>query len=425
MLRFPWWMQFLHLKFLISRPGRQAATLIGLNYLQAAISFAVGLWLAKRLGEVNYGIVGSGYALVAITTTFVDFGAERTLVRDLAHSLNSHVTLTASVAMRCALALVCAAIGAVILAATRPANATIMVLFFLSGLVLGVSPRGWLDYRGRMVAHSLIVFAERVIFSFVVVWCVNCNSSALSVLCVAVCGLASRCASIAVQWWYTSASFVPTWSSIGDRLRWLFIQNWIVAAATIGNLAAPHLNGLVLAYKRGPAEMSHYFLAFQISAAVGILQKVVVRILVPRIAQATRPGSDPAVLVARFRRYILLSTMVTAGMTVTILVIAETAVLTFLPIGFADAIWPLRLLLATCVVDGIAFVVNHFLLCLRQDASYFATCIVKGVAAILLGLALIPYLGANGVAATALICTSLTLVVQLVLCSRVIHQWRG
>ncbi len=407
-----------------SHEGRVAAKLLVFNYLQAAISFAVSMWLARYLGAEAYGVIGYGISLAAISGTLVDFGGERTLVRDLTHSEDANATMTASMTLRAVLAVVVGVIGSFWIASSDFAQDNRLPLIFcsLSGLLFGLSPRGWYDYRYEMNAHAWVLLVEKVLYSISTVCLVLLFPLKVSVLIVACCLLGSRLGSFAAQWWQVRRSYTPVVENLGANLRWLVTENTFVAAAMLGNMMAPHVNGLLLGYQKGEASMAHYFLAFQVMAAVQILQQVAVRMLVPRIAEVTRPGTSVALMRGRFVRFAMYSLTITLVLVVPMILLAGWMIGSFLPNNFQASVLPLRLLLFSCIAHSMGLVFNHFLICLRKNSHYFTTSIGKGLLAIALGWLLIPQYGAVGVALTILLCATLTMMVQCGLAWNAISQ---
>jgi len=412
---FPWSAKRASLFGAVKSPkGRVAAKLLIFNYLQAGVSFAVSIWLAKQLGEEAYGVVGYGFALASICGTLVDFGGERTLVRDLTHAEDASATMTASVSLRIIMALFVGVLGAWWIGYGTLAEGFRwpLVLCSFSGILFGLSPKGWYDYQYLMGTQAGIMLAEKVLYSIVTVSLVLLFPGPMGVLIVAASLFGSRLASFGAQWWLAFRSYSPKTENLKAEISWIFSQNVLVAAAMLGNLVAPHINALLLGHQKGEAAMAHFFLAFQVVAVIQILQQVAARMLVPRIAEVTSPGIPAALTRSRFIRFSIYSLIITLLLVIPLILLAGWLIGQLLPAGFQAAILPLRLLLLSCIAHSIGLIVNHFLICLRYNAHYFATSIGKGIAAIILGWLLIPNYGAVGVALTILLCATLTMAVQ-------------
>jgi len=422
---FPWLAKLAPLFGVAKSPkGRVAAKLLVFNYLQAGVSFFVSMWLAKKLGEEGYGIVGYGFTLAAICHALVDFGGERTLVRDLTHTEDANKTMTASVVMRLFIATIVGLVGAlwIFFGSTARGHILPLTLFSFSGIMFGLSPKGWYDFKYRMSAHAGILLVEKVLYSVFTVVLVLSLAGPSGVLIVAVCLFGTRLVSLMAQWWQTLKTFSPTTQNLSSDLSWILSQNVFVAAAMLGNLMAPHVNGLLLGYQKGEAAMAHFFLAVQVLAMVQIVQQAAARMLVPRIAEVTSPGTPNAIIRSRFIRFSLYSLTITLLLVIPLILSAGWLIGLFLPEGFQASVLPLRLLLLSSLAHSIGLIVNHFLICLRCNAHYFATSIGKGGIAILLGWLLIPGYGAFGVALTILICATLTMTVQCGLAWKAISQ---
>lgn len=407
-----------------SPKGRVAAKLLIFNYLQAGLSFAVSMWLAKELGDVDYGVVGYGFTIAAICSTLVDFGGERTLVRDLTQSPDAQATMTASLLMRAILSLIVGSVAIIWLSTGVLATEHRVPLSIcaISGVLFGLSPKGWYDFRYQMGTHAGIMFAEKLLYCVLTVSMVLIWPSHLGVLIVASCLFGSRLLSFILQWSKASQTFAFNASDFKENISWLIAQNTLVAAAAFANLIAPHVNGLILGHQKGEAAMGHFFLAFQVVAVVQILQQVAARMLVPRIAEVTREGTPAQQVHAYLIRFIGYSLVITLVLVVPLILLARILISSLLPESYLASVFPLRLLLFSCIAHSIGLIVNHFLICMRCNGHYFATSIGKGVLALVLGWLLIPQYGANGVAFTVLACATLTMMVQWYLTSKAISR---
>ena len=58
-------------------------TFSGLNYLQSLLSFITSILLAKELGSYEYGYFAYGLIFTNTISVIIQFGLDKTLVRDL------------------------------------------------------------------------------------------------------------------------------------------------------------------------------------------------------------------------------------------------------------------------------------------------------------------------------------------------------
>ena len=406
---------------LSSPKGKMALGLITFNYLQAVVTVLVNVYLANQLGEQGYGILGYGLIVSQIITAVVNFGNEKTLVRDLTHAENPAESMTASIVLRSCWA-VLAGIGVVVwlsMSSMESNQLWPIVPCAIAGALMGLTPRGWFDFQYKMNIQAGILFAEKLFYALAVVLLLSIELEAKGALVAASTFLISRFLSIAAQWLYVLRSFQPHKKNLRKNINWLFQQNILVYVAILANLIAPYVNQLYLGHKSGLESLGKYFVAFQIYIMIQTLQQMFNRLMGPRIAEITKPGSEVAFVRSRLFRFLSYSLMMNLSLLVPLIVGAGWGFRTFLKPEYAEAILPFRILCTSTLLYGLGLVINQFLICLRLNFHYFAMSISRGITALLLGWYLIPAYGLIGVAITLLICRLVFLVVQFIL------LWRG
>lgn len=404
-----------------SQRGKAAIWLLFFNYFQAIVTCLINFYLANKLGHEKYGIIGYGLVVGAILKAFINFGNERTLVRDLTHTPNPDEMLSASIVLR-SISAAFALIGlAVWLIGFPPelGEGWPIVFCAIAGGLMGLTPKAWYDFRYEMNIQAGLLLLEKIVYGVLLYLFLSMNLPVDQVLLVAVILMVMRFSGISAQWYYALKSFRPTWSNLKKNLLWLYRENFMVFLATLGNLVAPYMNQLFLGHKDGLAELGKYFIAFQIYTMIQMLQQIFNRLFGPRIAQITQPGSDKNIMKKKLFQFLLYSFLMNLSILLPLILLAPWAFETFLRAEYAEAVVPFQILCTSTFLFGLGMVLSQFVICLRLNAHYFGLSMSRATLAIVVGVALIPKYGLIGVALTQLITRLVFLVVQFTL------AWRG
>lgn len=394
-----------------------AISLFFFNYLQAATTFLINLWLANLLGESGYGILGLGLIAATLLSTVANFGSDTTLVRDLTHTQAPDNILLASVVLRGVTSLV-AVLGCVAWLLVDPSVSGVflpVLLCALTGVATGLSPKGWYDSHYQMNKHAALMCIEKLLYAALLVLFFYSDAFQASPLAVAFCLLTTRTLGFFTQWTIALRSWSPTMAQLKENVRWLLYENIWVFGAALGNIAAPYLNQLALARQQGVDDLAHFFIYFQIMAIVQLMQQLFARLLAPRIADVTREGSPTSLVRSRLIRFMGYSGVASLLLIVPLFLVGPWLIKLVLPADFHEGIGSFRILLIWCVAYGLGLVSNQFLVCLRLNRFFFSLSIAKGVLAVVLGQMLIPSYGGNGVAMTLVFCSTLFVALQVYL----------
>jgi PST family polysaccharide transporter len=392
------------------------------NYVQAAAGFAINFWLANRLGSDRFGILGYGLVVASFVTTLVAFASDRTLVRDLIHSDDADAVMTASMLQRLGTT-VLVALGCALWLAVDPSIGEKLwpvVLCAIWGALMGLFPTAWYDRRYEMDLHAIILLVEKLLSGvFIAILLTRATASAATMAALGL--VASRLLAFAFQWFQALASYRIHPVRLKANLAWLTRENTPILGAALANMLLTHGNQLVLGGMKGTAPLGHYVVAFQLIAIVQILQGQIVRLLGPRIAEVTHPKTPALTIRRELVRQVAGSQLVTLAIVGPLAVLAPWIIQICLPPDYAGAVMPLRILCLWCILYGPALVVNQFLLCLRLNGRFFVVTVATGVLALVLGAALIPRLGASGVALSLLLAHSLSIGMQVLMVWRKIE----
>lgn len=398
-----------------STRGQIGISLTATNYLQAAVGFAANFYLANALGASGFGILSYGIVLGTFIYTFINFGAERTLVRDLIHAEDRHAILSASLILRGTLSILTIAGMGAYLSAFPLTEDKRLVLFFctIAACFWASFPVAWFDAHYRMHVHAFITLSERVLFAATTYIYLR-HSAEPQVGPVALILLASRALSFAVQLHIAKRTLHFDFRGLRQNLRWLLRGNVLIVTAATANLLISHWNQLSLEHQLSAERLGIFALAFQIIAVVTLLQNQVLRLFFPRIANLTSLGADPRLATRKFWLYTLLGTAFSAIITIPVVALAPWVLGSLFAPAYREALAPLRVLAIWAVFNGGARIVNAFLINLRLDHAFFWSALTAGLLAVILGNILIPTLGEVGVAISLLASHPISVLMQLV-----------
>lgn len=398
---------------LASPRGRVALVLSGANYGQAAVGFLVNFYLARTLGAEGYGLVSYGLVIATVVYTVVNFGAERTLVRDLVQREDKARVLTASLALRALLGLVVAlVVGTAVLAtgASRE-KSLVVVLCTLAACFWASYPVAWFDAHYRMHHQALLTLGERVLYGIGVFALVRSASLAEAVV-VASLLLATRAISLIAQLGVTRRSVRFDAGQLGLNAKGLLRGNAYIVAAALANLMISHWNQLSLESRLSLEHLGYYSLAFQLIAVVTLLQNQVLRFFAPRVAELTAEGADPHLAARKLVVYSAFGAAISALIVLPLLALGPWLVRTVFGGEYLPALSPLRVLGAWVVFTGAARMVNSYLVSLHLEQTFFWSAALAGLLAVGLGWWLIPLRAETGVALALLISHPVSVAVQ-------------
>ncbi len=413
--------------YLNSRTGRIGIILSALNYGQAVVGFFISFYLARQLGPAGFGLYSYGIVVGIIVYTLVNFGAERTLVRDLVQLEDKSQTLVASIALRSFLGLTVLFILIISLPLWVEGNSkkSIVAICALASTFWAVSPAAWFDAQYRMHYHALITFFERLIYALLIYFLVT-TSGARGAVSVSLLLLFTRAGSMLFQTYCVREHLHVDLRTLKPTAAWLFSSNFLIVLAAISNLFISHWNQLVLEDKLSSEHLGYYALAFQMIAVVTLLQGQILRIFFPKIATLTARHADPRRAGRAMLGYMTISSGLSFAVVLPLYFSAPLLLKHYFPPSYSASLAPLRLLCLWAVFNGGARIINAFLINLRLEREFFWSSLLGGLIAVGLGMLLIPKFGESGVALALLISHPVSVSAQAIFVAREIsHRGRG
>lgn len=385
---------------LSNRKVKSAVSYIVLNYAQIGLSLFINLFLANLLGPTQYGILSYGIVLAGAMTVLVAFGEERSLVRDLIQSNNSHIILLASTILRIGLA----AVGMIALAvwffrwSGENDNICPILLCATSGILMGLTPRAWFDSRYEMGKHALICFLERCLYCLSILFIFITASLPNNVVAVAICLFLSRSLCVTWQWLHTYRTLRISFTGLAKAILFLLSQNIFIWGAALSNLLMTHANQVILGNKTGMEALAYYNLSFQMILVLRMVQMQTLRILAPAIAK----GTDIQGSASHMRSLWLHSMGYAIGITVIIVLplffAGPPLVRRFMRPDYVNAIPCFQVMLLWSCVYGPAIINNQFLIGLRLNSHYLWITATFGIISVILAYLWIPEYGPIGAA---------------------------
>lgn len=396
-----------------------------LNYIQAALSFVISMVLARVLGAELYGYYT--YGIVFNTTVFilVQFGLDKTLVRDLVQKRNVDHLIWASSFLKLGLS-VLALVGVVIwsigFSEESALKAYIAILFTASGVVYGISPRAWFDYTGQIQQHARLMLFERVFFFLGTLSILFLYEAEHVVWMIAVVLLIGRFLMSLMEWRYVRRTVRRVrFKYLRRPIRDMVFRNSWVWLAALSNLCMTHVNQFVLDAKLGTDQLGYYGLAFQLIMLVQLLQSQVLRLATPSIAQTVNTGSGREIQL-KYRRDMLLCIGVTVMMLVPIYYASPWLIKLLVGSEYLGALPVLRVLCFWSLVYGVALINNQYLLSFHLQRPYFYTTLFFGAVSLYLADSFIGYFGLLGAALSLLISHAGSVAVQSIMVIFQIHK---
>lgn len=398
-----------------------------LNYLQAGISFLISILLARYLGTEGYGTYAYGLIFANTLMTVMQFGTDRTLVRDLVQLKSPDLILSAATLIWFLVGLI-GLIGITIWCVFSDLNvltAIVVVLCAISGFGQGLTVSGWFDFKGKMSLQSLYGVVGRLTFLIAIIIIMIFPSSYYTVIYIAAILLVSRMLSLMLEWRFVGRTANLAFKESFSFIKLILKNNIWVWWAAIGNLLMTQVNQFILTNKVGPSELAYYGIAFQSIMLIQILQQQINRLTAPSIADVTASETlDSDRVLRKLKKYCLTSFLSSALILFPLYLITPLIISTFLGDSYLPAIPVMNTLYIWSAFYGMALINNQFLIGLHKQRAYFQTTFIFGVISIFLAFILIDLYQAKGAALSLLIAHSASIIFQFVIVFRAINSYR-
>lgn len=398
------------LKALILSQRHNIKNLSGLvvfNFIAAGLFFITQIKIANVIGKEKFGLLAYGIALGMYGQTVVNYGMNRTLVRDLIHYPKRFAELVmASLLLRGVLLGLVVSLLLVWKLVWQPADVSwsiiaVIVAFSLKSLDLQPVYDAW----HCMARHAVYNMIQRGLY-FIMIWVVILAAPRhLTLVWISFALLITGILYLVLQqkWAFRRIDFgtiKPVLTSVATDMSRSNCWIWL---ATIGGLSFGTLNQIILKHYFGSGELGFYAASWQIAAAAMLLLTQVSRVGNPAIARVTRPENNGC----KRKRFLLKYSCV---MAVTALPVVTPLVLfpgwimnTIFKPEYTSSPDVLRVMGIYILVFSQGLVASQYVVSAKMEKIYFASVILGGCLSIALCLVLIPRMGSVGAALALLI----------------------
>jgi len=373
------------------------------QFLRAAIGFLFFLFLARRLGPVDYGKYMFAFALAEIFSVLGDFGLHEYSIRELARDPG---LLRRRLPGILGLKTVLSSLSAVLMVALVPllgkdaSTSLAVAAFALAQIGYSWFYAATIAYSVRQDLHlqALLWLLEKAFFAAAGVAVITAGRGFVA---VAFSNTAVRFAIGAAAVAIVLRRYGPFVLALDSR-RWL---GYLKAALPFGLIVAFYLvyfrvDSVMISFFRGDAEVGQYNAAYSLVSALMFIPSGLVAALFPRLAGVYRsPGDDLDAPFQRAARWLLVLSL---PMAVGAWLLADQLLVWMLDTTYLPAAAAMRILAWTLPVWFITFLQGNLLTIIERQRAVALVGLVNMLANVMLNLAIIPRYGFAGAAATTL-----------------------
>lgn len=396
-----------------------------LNYLQSFLSFGASILLARTIGKELYGNYALGLIFFNILSTINQFGSEKTLVRDLVQNDEPKSVLKAATYINLAVSvLTLSGVGIWLFFQNMASeNTAIVALFAIAGTCLGLSPIAWFDYQGRIHRQALLFALEKLLFFSAVCFILFVGKSGDLALQAAAAFFLCRLTIAVPEWLFVFRNFSGTSKKTNFYIKKLLFNNFWIWLAVIGNLLMTQANQLILRSASDTSQLASYAIAFQLIMLVRLLQRQLMRLMAPSIAELTNTVLENAKYVRKkMHRYYSLAAAVTIVLILPLFVLAPFLITTVAGNQYTDSIPIFQVLLVWISLFGVGLINNQFLIGFGLNRSYLLVTMTFGLLSLGLAFILIPKFGGVGAAMSLLLSHFGSIITQIAVVERFIQK---
>jgi len=329
------------------------------------------------LGKEDFGYFSYGLVFANTISTIMQFGTERTLVRDLVQLGKPDIVIWSAAWIW----FICGSlisIGAAVwgFAFSGMDYKAVLIIAFCSflGFARGMAPMPWFDFKGKANYQSLILLLERILFFITAIVLIFFFENQKAVIFISFAQLITRLIALFIEWKFVFATSVHIFKPAYDTIKKIIRENVWVWLAGLGSLLMTQANQIILHNKFGPKELANYGLAFQIITVIRLLQTQLLRLTAPSIAVVTQPGQNPQQILQYLYKYCSLTFILTLFIIIPIYFLTPYFIHQFVGKDFSTAIPVLNVLYIWSCFYGAALINTQFLIGLRlQKIAFFST----------------------------------------------------
>jgi len=362
--------------------------------------------LARQLGKEDFGYFSYGLVFANTISTAMQFGTERTLVRDLVQLNRPDIVMWSATWIWFIFGSLISAATAVwaFLFSNMDYKAALIVAFcsFL-GFARGMSPMPWFDFKGKANYQSVILVFERILFFVTAAVLVFFLKNEKTVIFISFVQLITRLIALCIEWKFVLRTSTHIFKPIYGAIKKIIRENVWVWLAGLGNILMTQANQIILQDRFGPKELANYGLAIQVITIVRLLQTQLQRLTAPTIAEITHDLQNGTKTIKTLYQFSILSLVLTLVMIVPLFFLSPYLIQKFVGKEYLYSIPVLNVLYLWVLFYGVAMIISQFLLGLHlQRFAFISTCFF-GLLSLLLARIFVDKYQSTGAALSLLI----------------------
>ena len=383
-------------------------SLVLVSFVTAGLQFITMVKIANMWGKAAFGDLAYAMVIGTYGAVIVQYGLNRTFVRDLIHFPSRFGELVAASLVLRGLILALVFLGLIgwnIIAGSNYSLSWGMMAVVIAVCMVSLDLQAVYDVWNKMVRHAVYNLLRRSVY-FVMVWTfIVILPDKLSITLIGVAMLLSVLIGMGIEYyWAIPRVKFDKNLNIRKTMADMAKSNIWVSLAAVGCLSFTGLNQLILKHVSGSAELGGYSACWQITLVAMLLLTQMSRIGRPAMARYTNNKSElSAHRIQFFLRYIGITLTVAASIGLPSILFPRIIIGTLFRPEYISSAGTLRVLGVYIMIYSIGIVASQYVLAVRMEKTYFVSVIVGGCLSIVFCFILIPKLSGLGTALSLLI----------------------
>lgn len=390
--------------FLRKAHVRNFFTLVAVNILTSAFGFMTTIKIANVLNKEHFGQLAYALALGAYGVTFVRYGMDRLLTRDIVHNPEQLWKLV-SVSFRLRVVLLSVVIAVVIILKPflfgKDTDAWGGILVVLATTLVALDMQPVYDAMQKMHLHAIFYLFQRMVY-FVIIWgVIVTNVEKLSIMVISIVLLLATAFYLQLQhrWLLKNQSIGQ--EPVRTREVFIMFKNYSgISVALLAGLSFTALTQLILKHISGPIALGGYAAAWQIVGVAMLFLNQLSRVGYPGIARITRPDAIKSQKIGFISKYLIVMMVSSLFFCFPLILFPEYILkLLFRPEYISEAA-TLRFMAVYTVLYSVGIVASQYLIAADLQRVYLSVVVGGGLLSILMCYLLIPtYAGLGAILA--------------------------
>lgn len=399
------------------------SAIVIINCTAAGLGFLTKVKIANVLGKADFGLFAYGLALGMYAAALVNFGLQRTLVRDIIHYPDrTRGIIVSSLALR-GLVLLVVLIGLFawnLFAGDASRLAWGIVCIVLAQAIAALDLRGAYDAWGGMTRHSLYFLVYRCSY-FAAVWGIILFSpDNLSILWLGLFMTASVLLYLALQyrWALANIPFADWSTGLARSVLLIAKSNLVIWVSTLAVLTMSVSNQILLKHFEGRERLGEYSAAWAFVMIAALCLQQIGRVGNPATARIAQHQNDVRARIRFLARYICIMLLVASPISLAAIAFPRTLLAILFTPEYSAAGGALRVLGFYVLVYAVGLVASQYVVSVRMERTYLLGVLIGGIASIALSIAMIPRFGPVGSAYAVLVSDSLSILIYYMAVAR-------